>query len=330
VELFYAALAVVLGLVALVYGADRFVLGAATAAHRLGVSPLVVGVLVVGLGTSAPEMLVSAVAAYNERGGMAVGNAVGSNISNIGLVLGTAALIAPIDLRASVIRRELPILLLVTGGTLAVLYDARVSRLDGVLLLVAFVVYLVRTFRVGGASASGDPPAEESPAEEAAAGEGDEPPTTGAAAAWLVFGLALLLGGSRAVVWGASNVAQAYGVSDLVIGLTVVAIGTSLPELAASVTSAIKGHHDLAVGNVIGSNTFNLLAVLSIPGLLHPEPVDPEVVTRDYVVMGAMTVLLFLMARGFRARGRINRWEGLTLLLCFIGYMTWVGTHAAG
>lgn len=323
-ELIYAALAVVLGLVALVYGADRFVLGAATAAHRFGVSPLIVGVLVVGLGTSAPEMLVSTVASLDESGGMAVGNAIGSNISNIGLVLGTAALIAPIDLQATIVRRELPLLLLITGGVLGVLYDAEVGRIDGVVLVVAFVVYLIRTIRVGGASVSGDRPSGEAKPEEGT----DEGTKVKSAGIWLVVGLVMLLGGSRAVVWGASQIAHHFGLSDLIIGLTVVAIGTSLPELAASVTSALKGHHELAVGNVIGSNIFNLLAVLAIPGLLHPEVIDQEVVTRDYVVMAVMTVLLFVVARGLRPKGRINRWEGSLLLACFIGYMTWVGLHA--
>ena len=327
VELLYAALAVLAGLVALVYGADRFVLGAATLANNFGVSPLLVGVLVVGLGTSAPEILVSTVASVQDSGGMAVGNAVGSNISNIGLVLGVTALIAPIDLRRNVVRRELPLLLVVTGGVLAVLFDAQLGSIDGVVLLIAFALYVIRMLRVGGVGSAEDPAGE--PTRDGSEA-GAEPIGTGAAIGWFLLGLVLLLGGSRGVVWGASTIATHFGLSDLVIGLTVVAIGTSLPELAASVTSAIKGHHELAVGNVIGSNTFNLLAVLPIPGLLGPEALEREVVTRDYVVMASLTVLLFIMAKGFRPNGRINRLEGLVLLLCFVGYMTWIGIHAAG
>ncbi len=327
-ELLYAVVAVLVGLAALVYGADRFVLGAASLARNFGVSPLLIGVLVIGLGTSAPEMLVSAVAAMRGSGAMAVGNAVGSNIANIGLVLGTAALIAPIDLERNVVRIELPLLMLVTGGVLAVLYDAEVGRIDAVFLVLAFVAFVVRMLRVGGAG-SVETAVAASQDEDAPATERSYGSPTGKAILWLVVGLALLLAGSRGVVWGASQIATHFGLSDLVIGLTVVAIGTSLPELAASVTSAVRGHHELAVGNVIGSNTFNMLAVLPIPGFISPEAVEPEIVTRDYVVMAALTVLLFLMARGLRRDGRINRYEGGVLLLCFVGYMTWIGLQAS-
>jgi cation:H+ antiporter len=320
-------LAVVAGLVGLVYGADRFVLGAASIAHNFGVRPLLIGVLVIGLGTSAPELLVSTVAAFDGSGAMAVGNAIGSNISNVGLVLGISALIKPIDMERNVVRLELPLLMLVTGGVLGVLYDAKIGRVDGVVLVVAFVVYVFRMLRTGGSGS----------AEPASARDPDEKPdtpgvglTTGMAALWLLVGLGLLMGGSRAVVWGASAIASHLGLSDLVIGLTVVAIGTSLPELAASVTSALRGHHELALGNVIGSNTFNLLAVLPIPGLIAPDVIDPEVVTRDYPAMMGITVLLFVFARGLRPEGRINRWEGAALLACFVGYMTWLAIHAVG
>lgn len=326
-ELIYAALAVIVGLVGLVYGADRFVLGAASIAHNFGVRPLIIGVLVIGLGTSAPELLVSTMAAFDGSGAMAVGNAIGSNISNIGLVLGVSALIAPIDLERNVVRQELPLLLLVTGGVLGVLWDAEVGRIDGVALLVVFALYVIRMMRTGSSGAE-EPASKRDPDEQAAAaGPGL---TTGMATLWLIVGLLLLMGGSRGVVWGASAIASHFGLSDLVIGLTVVAIGTSLPELAASVTSAMRGHHELAVGNVIGSNTFNLLAVLPIPGLVAPDAVEPEIVTRDFAVMMGMTVLLFVFARGLRPRGRINRLEGAALLLCFVGYMTWLAVQAMG
>lgn len=321
--------AVVVGLTGLVFGADRFVLGAATLARRMGVSPLVVGMLIVGIGTSAPEMLVSGIAAYQGTAGMAVGNALGSNIANIGLVLGAAAIISPIETQRTIYRTELPILVGITLlGYVLIVFDGRLGRIDALILLGTLGLVVYRMFRIGG---SGSAEAAAQPAAEPPATE-DEPRhgemSTGAAVTWLVFGLVLLLICSRGVVWGATEIATFFEVSDLVIGLTVVAIGTSLPELAAAVAAAFRGEHDLAVGNVIGSNTFNLLTVLPVPGLVRPAAVEQAVLVRDYPVMGAFTLVLWAAAFGVRATGKIQRWEGAVLLLAFFGYMTYIGLQS--
>lgn len=306
------AIAVVLGLAGLVFGADRFVYGASNLARRLGVSPLLVGMLIVGLGTSAPEMLVSATAAVDGRGGIALGNAVGSNITNIGLVLGVSAIIKPIDLHRDVTRRELPVVLGITALAALLLIDFELTPLDGVALLVLLALFLLRAIRSG----------------RAAREEGDEEkqPAVGYARAgiWLVVGLALLIGSSRAVVWGASTIAAALGVSDLIIGLTIVAIGTSLPELAASAASAVRGEHAMAIGNVLGSNVFNLLAVVPFPALIDPGAVEVELVTRDFALMAGLTVLLLLFSLGFGRQGRINRVEGSVFVAIYLGYVAFL------
>lgn len=309
-------LAIILGLAGLVFGADRFVYGASNLARRLGVSPLLVGMVIVGFGTSAPEMLVSATAAIAGNGGIALGNVVGSNITNIGLVLGVSALLQPIGLHRDVVRREIPILLAITGMVAVLLVDGELTARDGVVLLVLLAAFLVRTIRTG----------------KDAAEEGDEQkqPLLGypRAAMWVVLGLALLVGSSRGVVWGASTIASALGVSDLIIGLTIVAIGTSLPELASSVMSAVKGEHAMAIGNVIGSNVFNLVAVLPFPAFLDAGPLEAGLFERDYAVMGGFTVLLLLFALGHN--GRINRVEGGVFLLGFAGYLTLLVLSATG
>lgn len=319
-------LAILGGFLFLVWGADRFVVGAAATARNLGVSPLIVGLTIVGFGTSAPEMLVSAVAAWQGNPGLAVGNAIGSNITNIALILGLTALMTPLAINSKLLRRELPIL---TGTMLAgllLLLDGELSRLDGALLLLGLGVMVVWMVRSGLADrnhdALGTEFSEEIPS--------DMPMSL--ALFWVVVGLLVLLASSRLLVWGAVGIAQHFGVSDLVIGLTIVALGTSLPELAASIASALKGEPDIAVGNVIGSNMFNLLAVLGIPGLLHPLAIGQEVLSRDYPVMIGLTLLFFAMAYGIRGPGRINRLEGAVLLACYLGYQTllYFSTRAGG
>lgn len=303
-------LAIVVGLVGLVFGADRFVFGASNFARRLGVSPLIVGMVIVGFGTSAPEMLVSAMAAIDSNGGIALGNVVGSNITNIGLVLGVAALIKPLDLHRDVVRRELPVVLLVTALVAVLLIDNALTMRDGGMLVAFMILFMIRTIRVGRA------------ANEEEEDDKDSKPLVGygRASIWLVVGLSLLLVSSRGVVWGASAIATTLGVSDLIIGLTIVAIGTSLPELAASVASAIKGEHAMAIGNVLGSNVFNLLAVLPFPAFLDPGELEPGLLERDYVMMGAITILLMLFALG--RKGRISRIQGGVFLLVYTGYVT--------
>ncbi|NVB40467.1 calcium/sodium antiporter [Pseudenhygromyxa sp. WMMC2535] len=307
--LVFAALAVVAGLVGLVFGADRFVLGASSLARRMGVSPLLVGMLVVGLGTSAPEMLVSATAALDGSGGIAMGNAVGSNITNIALVLGVSALIKPISLHREVVRREMPVVLVITLVAGALLWDLYLGPFDGAVLVTVLVLFLIRAIRSGRAASEED--------------EVGEPSMGyGRAGLWLGVGLVLLVGSSRGVVWGASSIASALGVSDLIVGLTVVAVGTSLPELAASVAAAIRDEHAMAIGNVLGSNAFNLLAVLPFPAFIDPGEVERALLFRDYAVMLGLTVLLMLFSIAVRERGRINRVEGGVFAALYVGYVT--------
>lgn len=310
--------AIILGFVLLIWGADRFVMGAAALARNLGISPLLIGLTIVGFGTSAPEILVSAMAAYEGNPGLAVGNAVGSNIANIGLILGTSALVAPLVVQSDILRREIPLLLLVSFGAYLLLLDGDLDRSDGVLMLTGLAGALIAVVHIGRQRAARDPLEKEF--EE----EIPSDLSTLAASLWFAGGLVLLLVASRMLVWGAVSVATAFGISDLVIGLTIVAIGTSLPELAASIASTLKGENDIAVGNVIGSNIYNMLAVLGIPGLLAPSTVDHMVLTRDLPIMLALTIALLILGWGQKGNGRISRLEGILLLSCFIIYQGWL------
>ncbi len=311
----YSLLAVVGGFVLLVWGAERFVLGASALARNLGVSPLIIGLTIVALGTSAPEMVVSGVASWEGNPGLAFGNAIGSNITNIALVLGVTALIVPLQVHSDTLRRELPILLLIMFFGLALILDGDMNRGDGLLLLLGLAVMIYWLVGLGLRSRGTDPIVREF--------EHEIPQrlSTGRALLWLLLGGAILFVSSRLLVWGAVNIAQALGVSDLVIGLTIIAIGTSLPELAASIMSALKEEPDLAVGNVIGSNMFNLLGVLAMPGLLAPGMVSDGVLQRDYPWMVVLTLALFAMAYGFRRPGRIARWEGGILVAAYAAYL---------
>ncbi|GAB3102596.1 calcium/sodium antiporter [Aestuariicella hydrocarbonica] len=310
-----AALAVVFGLILLVWSADRFVDGAAATAKIVGMPPLLIGMVIVGFGTSAPEMVVSAMAALDGKPELALGNALGSNIVNTSLILGVTALIAPIIVHSKIVRKELPLLLAIGAVSGYFLWDYSLSRVESVLLLLGFFG-LIGWSIFSALRGQGDPLEAQVEHELEA-----HPMSLGKAVFWLVLGLVLLILSSRLLVWGAVTIAEALGVSDLVIGLTIVALGTSLPELAASVIAARKGEHDIAIGNVVGSNMFNLLAVIGIAGVIHPVmAITPEVVNRDWLVMMAMTAALLLMAFGFRGQGRINRWEGGTLLLGFVAY----------
>lgn len=314
----HASLAILAGFVALVWGADRFVMGAAATAKNLGVSALVIGLTIVAFGTSAPEMLVSSMAAYMGNPGLGVGNAIGSNITNIALVLGCAAMVRPLAVHSRIVRREVPILLatmVVAYGL--VLWDGELGRLDGALLVVGLFVMVGGTVREGLRSKT-DPLAAEH------AEELPDDMSTPKALLWFFVGLAVLLVGSRVLVWGSVLVARHFGVTDSVIGLTVVAFGTSLPELAASVAAARRNEHDIAVGNVVGSNMFNLLGVLSLPGLIRPGAVGEEVLHRDFPVMFGVTLLALFFARGFLMKGYLSRVEGGILVLSFCGYIGWL------
>jgi cation:H+ antiporter len=312
-------LAIIGGFVLLVWSAERFVLGAASLARNLGVSPLVIGMTIMGFGTSAPEMLVSGMAAANGNPAMGIGNALGSNIANIGLVLGATALIMPLSVSSQTLRREYPILFAVTLLAGALMLDGELGQQDGFILLGGTAVMVGWLIWLGKHSRNKDP------LETEFAAEIPVGMAMGWAVFWALMGLVVLVMSSRLLVWGAVDVARALGVSDLVIGLTIIAIGTSLPELAASVMSAVKGEDDMAVGNVIGSNMFNLLAVLALPGLISPSTVEAAVMQRDFPVVVALTLALFIIAYGFWAPGRINRIEGGALLAGFAAYLTWLG-----
>ena len=306
--------AIIVGLALLVWGADRFVTGAAALANNLGVSAMLIGLTIVGFGTSAPEILVSAMAASEGNPGLAIGNAIGSNIANIALILGVTALVAPLHVHSGILKREYPILLAVSLIALALMWDGSLGAIDGIVLLgllVLVLLWMVRTAKTGHAD---EPMAAEFEAEI------PTDITTRKAVVWLVLGLLVLLISSRMLVWGATNIAVALGVSDLIIGLTIVALGTSLPELAASIAGSLKGEDDIAIGNVIGSNMYNLLAVLSLPGLIAPGAFDAVVLTRDLPVMLGLTILLYALGHGFGAHGRIGRPEGAALAAMFVGY----------
>lgn len=312
---------IIAGLIILVWSADKFVIGAAATARHLGMSPLLVGLTIVAMGTSAPEIFVSIMAALDGAGNLAVGNALGSNITNIGLVLGITALISPIPLQKKLLKKELPLLVLVSiiGGL--VLMDLELNLTDALILFAAmgFALYLMFL----DSSESGEPIVDE---DEAAAIEGTP---MRKALLLMVLGLAALLVSSRMLVDGAVSVATFYGVSELVIGLTIVAIGTSLPELAASVASALKGHHDIAIGNVIGSNIFNMLTVMPVPGLLAVTQVESMALYRDYAVMMVMTLMLLALFVVNYRKGTMGRFSGLLLTGGFTAYLLYLFIEAS-
>lgn len=314
-----AIIAVVFGLILLLWSAARFVDGAASVARHFGMPSLLIGMVVVGFGTSAPEMVVSALAALEGTPGLALGNAYGSNITNIALILGVTALISPITVHSQILRKELPILSIVTVLAALQLLDGEISRNDALLLLIVFAGVMGWSIWLGMRKKL-DPLGREVERELSS-----HTLSIGQASFWLVAGMILLVVSSRLLVWGAVEIAQALGISNLVIGLTVVAIGTSLPELASSVIAARKGEHDIALGNVMGSNLFNTLAVVGIAGAIHPMGVTPEVLSRDMLVMGSLTLSLFIICYGFnKGPGRINRYEGALLLGCYIAYTAYL------
>ena len=309
-EILLPVLAVLGGFVALVWAADRFVMGAAAVAHNSGVSPLVIGLTIVGFGTSAPEMLVSSVAAYNGVANLSIGNAVGSNIANVALVLGLAAMVRPLQIHPKVMGRELPVMILVMLFAAGLMLDGELGRVDGILLLVGLLVMVTFVVREGLRSDDEPPDLEELPDEM----------KTGVAVFWIVAGLAVLLASSEMLVWGATAVAQLFGVSERVIGLTVVAFGTSLPELAATLVAAKRGEHDIAVGNVVGSNVYNTLGVLGLPGIIQPGRADALVMRLDVPVMIGVAALLWVLARVFRPYSHLGRVRGGLLVVVYFAY----------
>ncbi len=306
--------AILAGFAILLWGADRFVDGAANIATNFNVSPLIIGLTIVGFGTSAPEMLVSALASFDGAPALGIGNALGSNIANIGLVLGVTILVTPLTVNSAVLRREFPMLAFVMALSLLLMWDQFLGRVDGIILFSGFILTLFGMTVLAINSSKEDKTNQEFEQEFSK-------PSMSTAKAILFFlvGLAALLIGSKALVYGATGIAHLLGVSDLVIGLTIVAIGTSLPELAASVISALKNEHDIAIGNILGSNIFNLLAVLAMPGLIAPSVVSSEMLYRDFSVMVGLFVLLFIFSSTGKG-GRIGRIAGSLLLLIYIAY----------
>ena len=308
-----ATIAVIGGLTLLVLGADRFVAGAAGTARALGVSPLIIGLTIVGIATSMPEVLVGSIAAWEEKTSIAIGNALGSNIANIGLVLGATALVSPLVVQSRTLRREFFIMILAMLIALLVMLDLRLGRVDGVLLLTALVLiigWIVKLARQESVTAQGEELTKESP-------------TIFRSVVFMLLGLLVLLGGAELLVRGAVYIAEALGVSDLVIGLTVIAVGTSLPELAASLMSVAKNEMDIAIGNIVGSNMFNMLMVLGIPCIIYPDAVGKEVLLRDFPVMAGLTLMMGWMVF-YSGKNKFSRWEGAILLLCFVGYQYWL------
>ncbi len=317
-------LALIVGLVALVWSADKFLSGAARVASSLGVSKMVIGLTVVSFGTSAPEILVALVAAWEGDPLLAVGNVIGSNIANIGLVLGVTAIVAPLPFSPRVLRLELPWLLGATFLALFLMFDLQLGAIDSLMLLT--VLGLILYWLMFGKSPSHLDFA------EIASDELDEIPQMGTwrAALWLLVGLVLLVASAELLVWAATDIAARLGVSDLLIGLTIVAVGTSLPELAATVGSAIKGYTDIAIGNVVGSNILNTLAVLAVPGLMTTTEMEAVALWRDCGTMLALTLLLALFAYAIHSRQVITRFEGAVMLLFWIGYNTLLVQQVVG
>lgn len=315
------AFEVFVGLVLLIWGADRFVHGAAATARNLGVAPLLIGLTVVALATSAPEILVSFVAALRGNSDLAVGNAIGSNIANIGLVLGVVALLRPVELKSATLRREMPALLAVSLLTVSLFLDSYLGRVDGLVLLAGLVIVMIWLTRLGLRSSSSDPMQLEYDAEI------PKHLTMKVALFWFAVGIVTLLVGAELMVDGAIEIAKSLGVSEVVIGITLVALATSLPELAVSAVGAFRGEYGLAIGNIVGSNIFNLLAVVGVAATIQPAALHPSVLSLHIFVMVAFTLVLFAMTYEYEGRGRITRLEGAALTAAYFAYQIYVVTQ---
>ncbi|MEZ8718148.1 calcium/sodium antiporter [Vibrio splendidus] len=307
----------IIGLGFLVWSADKLVYGAAALARNFGISPLVIGMTILAMGSSAPEMMVSATAALDGKTDTAVGNVLGSNIANIALILGITALIKPLSISSGVIRRELPLMIGVTLLAGALLWDNHLGFYEGVLLFVLFAAFLFAMLQISRSEKkNGDAFLEE---QESEVPEGVSNPK---AAMWVAVGLIILPLAANMLVDNAVVIAKFFGMSDLVIGLTIIAVGTSLPELAASLAGVMKGEDDMAVGNIIGSNVFNILAVMGIPGILNPSVLSEFAMGRDFWVMLGVSLLLVVMALG-KSRS-VNRIEGGVLIVTFVAYQAYL------
>ena len=308
------AVALASGITLLVLGADRTVVGASVTARNMGISPMLVGLTVVGFATSAPEIVVSIMAALDGIPNLAIGNAIGSNIANIGLVGGATALLWPLKVESQTLRREFPVMVAVSILPLILLPDEMLSRFDGLLLLLAFVGFFYWIIQLGLRTRGHDT------IEAEYASEIPADIKQSLAVLWIFLGLILLIGGSKALVWGAENIARELDISDTVLGITVVAIGTSLPEMAVSALAARKGEHGLAFGNIIGSNSFNMLAVIGIAAVINPATLDATTLKLHFPAMLAFTVAFFFMAYNYKGIIRVSRSAGAILLIGFIAY----------
>ena len=311
---------IALGFVGLIWGADKFVFGASALARNAGVSPLLIGLTIVAFGTSAPEIFSSAVSALEDKPELAIGNAFGSNLFNIGVALGVAAILRPLTPPKSLIKKELPALILVTLVTGALLFDLFIGLFDALVLIALslFLSYkLLRKKKVS--EGVGDSALNES--EDS--GESEPETRIWQAVAYMVLGLILLIVSAEALVASASAIAEGLGVSEAIIGLTIVALGTSLPELAASITCVLKGHYDLAIGNIVGSNIINLLAVLPFPGLLSPGLIQAPLLFRDFAAVTLLTLLLAAFCYYAVTRGKkLGRLSGVIFLSIYCGLFT--------
>ncbi|WP_019895873.1 calcium/sodium antiporter [Hydrogenovibrio halophilus] len=311
------AFLLLIGLVLLVWSSDQFIEGAASTAIHLNISPLVIGIVVLGFGTSAPEIFVAVLASLDDSPGLAIGNVVGSNIANIGLVLGVAALVAPIAIKSSLLKREFPILLAISILGIVLMLDKDLDMTDGLILLGLLFIVIFWMIRANKKIQPDDPLAEETLHEL----EDLPKMSLKKSLVILLVGLVLLVASAKMMVWGAVDIAQIFNIPDVVIGLTIVAVGTSLPELAAAISAARKGESDLMIGNILGSNLFNLLAVMSMPALLAPSLIENSTLIQDYPIMLALTLAMLLVALPRKGKAEITKVEGGLLLASFIGYM---------
>ncbi|MFC5076449.1 Inner membrane protein YrbG [Vibrio thalassae] len=319
-----AVVFLIIGLVFLVWSADKLVYGSAALARNFGISPLVIGMTILAMGSSAPEMMVSATAALEGKTDTAVGNVLGSNIANIALILGITAMIKPLSISSAVLRRELPLMVAVTLIAGLILWDSHLGFYEGIILFALFAAFILAMLRISKTekeSGNSDAMLEEQESEI------PEGVSNWKAAMWVVIGLIILPIAADRLVDSAVTIAQYFGMSDLVIGLTIIAIGTSLPELAASLAGVLKGEDDMAVGNIIGSNVFNILAVMGLPGIINPSILSEHAMGRDFWVMLAVSLLLVVMALG--KSKSISRIEGFILLVLFIGYQVYLLANMA-
>lgn len=311
-----ALLELAAGFTLLIWAADRLVTGASGLARNLGISPLVVGLTIVGFGTSAPEMLVSAMASVRGNPSLAIGNAIGSNIANVGLILGLTAIIYPLKVERITLKREFPVLGIIMLLTLGLMWNLQFSRADGIILAAALLLLVLGMIALGLSRGTSDPLA------ASLASEVPDKMSTRTAVLWTLTGLVLLPLSAHILVNGAVTLAVIIGVSEAVIGLTIVALGTSLPELAAAAASALKKEDDLAIGNILGSNMFNLLGVLGIAALVHPMHIEPILLQRDLSVMFVLTIVLFILIYRREGPGLITRPGAALLLVTFLVYQS--------